>query len=105
MRYAFAGHRPGETFITPHGSIVTNEIDGGAALTEAQLKYFNDGGDKLIEIDGPPPEPPAPIADPVAQAEMAANADAAASAEAATIAGTPLGLALNERKKTAKAKG
>lgn len=72
-RYAIKNHRPGESFHTPGGFVTTHAIDGGARLTPAQKKYFEEGGESLIEVAAVPPEPPEVAVDERAAARIAEN--------------------------------
>ena len=70
MRFAFAGHRPGQTYWTPEGWIETSTIDGGVELSEAQQKYFAGIPMVFSEVSGD--APPSEV-DHEALARIAAN--------------------------------
>lgn len=78
MRHAITGFRPGEVFHTPAGQVITHPNDGGATLTDDQIKYFKEAGYKLVKVDETPPAEPEVPVDPAAAEVLASQTRAAA---------------------------
>jgi len=77
MRHAIKGIRPGQTIHTAGGFVATNAIDGGAHLSDRQIKDLTTRGYELTKLPDATPEPVEEV-DADAQARIAEQTAAAA---------------------------